>query len=170
MPGAGFNWELILLLREVGKMKKNIFLIMTFFLGCAIPDFSPQLSMTEVHVGNKIIYVKREVRGFNYDIWGISQNSDPCVAPSEDEDYIISGAIGKIYIREIGEKIQVAGGTEFQSPHANHWLQSIEEFKVHPLDWKEFEVEFHKKNFQKIDGEKGNMRKCEKTVRQKLGI
>jgi len=127
-------------------------------VACGFPDLSPQLSAVEIRAGGTL-YVKREVRGANYDVWALSADPDPCHGPNPNSDYIFEGAGPHSFV--IGPEngaTTVYSRAGLRTPPAGRL--DIRSELVAPLDWATVQDVHVSRGFVSVDQGSGPVRPC----------
>lgn len=127
---------------------------------CGFPDLSPQYSATELG-GHAPLYVKREVRGLNYDVWAMSSDPDPCHGPDPETDYVFEGSgPHEFVIGSEGGVTVVYARAPLRPPHRQG--VTLKSAVVSPLDWANVADLRASTGFALVDQRTGPVRTCGK--------
>ena len=129
-----------------------------FLVACGFPDLSPELSAIEIRAGGTL-YVKREVRGLNYDVWALSADPDPCHAPNKDSDYIFEGTGPHSFVIGTENGVTTVYSLAGLRPPPAGQLEIRSEF-VAPLDWDRVRDVHVSRGFVSVDEGSGFVRAC----------
>jgi hypothetical protein len=97
------------------------------------------------------VYLKREARGLSYDVVGLSENADPCVALNPDSDYIYS-EMGPfdVYYAVSDREITLYSTSELRvPPHPSGELQ-VRNVRLLPLQFRDFRETYPTKGISRV--------------------
>lgn len=129
-------------------------------------EFSPHrygLKPIVLADGQKI-YLKREV-GLHYDRAALSQNSDRCIGPNDEADYVFSGTgAGELalFFRP-GKNSMVVYDSALDSPSRTRWTTSIkQESLLHEPHFGGQEADYHSRGISKAEISLSELSACRK--------
>jgi hypothetical protein len=124
-------------------------------------NLSPKYGLTVLRgTGDTDLYLKREVRGLNYDVVVLSTNKDHCAAPNADSEFIFASDPLPIYYSFDGNTLKlfltslVAQPSEFRS--------SVKVVQTHlsPSEFAEIQKNFRERGLERLDIPIDNKLRC----------
>jgi hypothetical protein len=121
------------------KSKSLIFgliLLMAIIEGCSMPYLGPGYGFVTLRNSEgEEFYIKREVRGQNYDVVVISNNKDFCSNPNPRVDYIFRGQSNSLYFKLENNVLHLYSSAPDNSSKDNYLPVKIKQYELSTGDF-----------------------------------
>ena len=116
-----------------GKLFKTVSILSFIVLMKSCPDFSPEYGVLPLKLSeSQEVYLKREIRGQNYDVVVLSPNKDHCSEADPKSDYIFRGH-SSIFYKIEGNTLILFLAVEATPPESGSFpikvVQNVKNFK-----------------------------------------